>query len=321
MSEATAVDLRTLSMPVSRGEWKRFCAEARAGHHGPDLADASYIMRYGATLYTVMHLSLIAAVIGPLALSGELRHLREEGGILYLGGILVWIAAWTLVGVLLRPHSWWVRARARYRLHRFVTANGIRHEAEAPLGRRPGVVFEGTGVHRRHRDWCVVPGPTGFEIANYHAEDADASQNDMHWSEDWGYAVFALRGSYPRTLVSDRLSRPWPPKKLEKAEPVPLPGAHRLRMRSTKPHYPALTALLSADLLAVLEAVRPVPVVEIVGDELHLYARGSFDFALPGTWRTVLGIRDVLAPHLSCPANVTDLAHRTRTGEVRELER
>ena len=153
------------------------------------------------------------------------------------------------------------------------------------------------GRHRRHHDHFRVPGRHGFVIANY---GCDPAPDDSETGRDnWGYAVFTLRDSYPHTLLSRRR---WPlgtPRGFRDIAPVQGPGG--LQMLCTKPDYPLLRTLLASGVVDRARGPNPVA-IEIVGDELFLIAGKSLPLHSPRLWRQMESVAEALAPLLKASA-------------------
>lgn len=287
------LDTAALTRRPHGPEWRRFHAEAVAGVHGEDLAGASWWRR--------AHLPLLLLMFGAAAVAFPAIIISTAGhGLAAILGSTALSAGCVVAAVLVsavdKNEHWPVLARRRYRLRAFAAANRLEYRATPSIGRLAADIFS-YGRHRRHHDHFRVPGRHGFVIANY---GCDPAPDDSETGRDnWGYAVFTLRDSYPHTLLSRRR---WPlgtPRGFRDIAPVQGPGG--LQMLCTKPDYPLLRTLLASGVVDRARGPNPVA-IEIVGDELFLIAGKSLPLHSPRLWRQMESVAEALAPLLKASA-------------------
>ncbi|MFD0555962.1 hypothetical protein FB566_1179 [Stackebrandtia endophytica] len=287
----------------SRADWRRFRREAAAGDHGADLAGASFFQRHSGA-FGVLAVSVLVVV------SAVVISVDVATGTNWFAGIPWWatglialdVAIVVVLGWWMRRDSWRHRARARYRVCRFAADNGLSHEVDAQPQRRLGVIFR-YGDDGTTADWCALATEAGFEIAN-HRVRIEGGGAEGHFDR-WGYVMFSLREPLPATLMSrpgGEAERRWLPKRLRGTAPIAI--TETMCAHTNKPDHPQLRTLMTAEFVALVEAVHPRAFVEIAADKLYLYIGGGVDLASPTLWRNTAALADWLAPRLVMSPNV-----------------
>lgn len=287
MATPPRFEVSALTRRLDREGLRRVWREAAAGELGDDL-DMSWSGRH-----------LVAFLVGSgltvgLGVPVLLHTIGARSVVPYLmfGAMAV---ALLVVGGWLSRDSPRRRVRTIHRLRNFCRENGFAFTAVPDQGRLPGLIF-GYGSNRSTWGLCEVPGPGGFDVANYRcATDTGISEQQV---DHWGYLVFRLRESLPHSLLTT--SRGFGLRTPRQLLPGDLPGAGpRGEFRSEDPADPRLGAVLSPALLAVLTDARPKLHVEIVDDQLFVYAARMFDLTSPRWWRRIERLRAALTPHLA----------------------
>ncbi|RII09279.1 hypothetical protein DSC45_31825 [Streptomyces sp. YIM 130001] len=278
---------------------RRFRRAALAGGVGEELAGARWWRRID--LPACVLLCAAGALVLPAAvLSGGHGAVEIWGAATFF---LVCAGSAVFLPAAFLETFWWGRARVRHRLQDFAVRNALAY-CPAPDTVRPAAHIFAYGQRRRLRDHLTVSGPYGFRVFNYDCDPApDDAELPLH---QWGCAVFTLRESFPRTLLTrGKRGLAEPPRGLRKAEPVP--GPDGTRMIGEDPDHALLRCLLDCGIVATAGHGRAGMAIEVVGNELFLLAERPLPLRSPRLWRRLAAAADCLAPFLATEAGTDRL--------------
>lgn len=280
-------DTTPLTARPRRSEWRRFRDQAVAGEHGRDLAAPSGWRRAEYPLAWAFVSMLIAGALAGLLVGMGVAWLTLTLAVVNVGVLLflAWAILWRG-----RHDFWGPAARARWRLREFAGVNGLGYAPEPSVSRLRSYIFDYAPT-RRHVDRFEVPGPYGFAVANYEEVwDDGPGESDGY---DSGYAVFALRESYPHTLIARRMHTRI--KALTDVEPCDGPAGRRIW--STKPDYPLLQRLIATGVVDRVAELGQSIQIEIVGQQLFvLRPTAHWDLASTRLWTGLASVAEALEP-------------------------
>lgn len=285
------VDYRPLTDPVDRHDVDRYRAATRARGGAPG--------RVGAVVVVVVVVGVAVASVSTTIL-GLIGSLGSEGSaagawrfLTGSGSTLLVAAGMAVVSLILLRRAARPRWEARYRMHRFAEANGMRYDITSPAPDYPGAIFH-RGSGRGVRDHLRTVDGRYLDIGTYRYTTGSGKNRRTH---EWGFLALHLDRALPHTVLDSTSNNLLfgasnLPTAFDRDQVLSLEGdfdRHFTLYCPTEYERDALY-VFTPDLMALLiDEAAPFD-VEIVDRWMLVYSSRPFPLADPATYRRLLRI-------------------------------
>lgn len=185
------------------------------------------------------------------------------------------------------------------KIHRFASRNNLSFRFDKPAYNHNGLIFD-EGESREFKEVLVFPDK--IEVGNFKFVTGSGKNRSTHM---WSFVKIKLPRRLPHMVLDAKQNNGFRTFSnltdvFDKSQTLSLEGNfdQHFTLYAPKQYERDALYIFTPDVMAAIIDSGSAYDMEVIDDDLYLYRNGYFDLTLPGTYRSIFGVVDVIAKKL-----------------------